>query len=60
MTPKTVIPTSLDPWKLDTDIMLGSEVEVTVSGQTYQGTVKWIGYTADPTKPIAGLEMVSK
>ena len=57
--PQKVVPTSLDPWKLDTDIMLGSEVEVTLSGQTYQGTVKWIGYTTDRTKPISGLEMVT-
>ena len=59
ISPNLMVPTSLDPWKLDTDIMLGSEVEVTLSGHTCQGTVKWIGYTADPTKPIAGLEMVS-
>ena len=57
--PKVPIPTSLDPWKIDTEFGLGSEVEITLSGKTHEGIIRWIGYTNNPDKPMAGLEMVS-
>ena len=55
-------PIPVDPSILDTDLEIGSMVEVLSNPPKY-GVIRWIGYCPwvkpDPSKPIAGLEMVN-
>lgn len=51
-------PIPLNPSEIDTDLDIGSMVEVLGNPpQCQYGVVKWLGYLKDRSKPIVGLEM---
>ena len=56
---KRISPVPMDPRELDTELEIGSMAEVCISDHPQFGLVKWVGHNGDPSKPIAGLEMVS-
>jgi len=54
-------PVSLTAMELNTDLDIGSMVEVDIPGYaTLQyGVIRWMGYFKDRLKPIVGIELVS-
>ena len=56
--PKRISPVPLDPRQLSTELDIGSMAEVNISDPPQFGLIKWVGHNGDPSKPIAGLEMV--
>jgi len=54
-----VTPKSLSAGDLETDLDLGSVVELDLDGSVHYGVLRWIGYVQDRSQPIAGVELVS-
>ena len=54
-----IVPISLSPHEVQTDLDMGSMVEVLGNPEEFRyGVVRWMGYLRDRNKPMVGLEMV--
>lgn len=53
-----LIPKSLSKAELDTDLEIGSMVEVEIGGSVHYGVMRWIGFLKDRNKPLVGVELV--
>ena len=54
-----VIPKALSKAELETDMEIGTMVEIDISGVCQYGVIRWIGFLDDRNRPIAGIELVS-
>lgn len=55
---ENLIPKTLSRMELDTDLDIGSMVEVEIGGNIHYGVMKWLGFLNDKRKPLAGIELV--
>ena len=54
-----LVPKSLNAKELNSELDIGSMVEVDISGSLCYGVIRWIGYLKDKESPIAGIELVN-
>lgn len=55
---ENLIPKTLSRMELDTDLDIGSMVEVEIGGNIHYGVMKWLGFLNDKRKPLTGIELV--
>ena len=58
--PPPVLPQPLSEQEVDSDLTIGTMVEVSgiIQNVCPYGVIRWIGFLEDRTRPIAGVEMV--